>query len=707
MRTLPATGKRSSASQPNTTYFPLTGGEDMDSPALMVDPGKLSFSRNYECDLFGRYRRINGYEAFDGRPSPSDAQYWILDFDAGTAAFAVGDIATGHTSSAYGEVILQVLESGTYGTSDAAGYLVLTGVSGTFQDNEPLEDSTVHVALAAGIALVSGAVTDALHDTYQQAAIEAARDKIAVVPGTGSILGIWMYKGIKYAFRTNAGNTATDMYKSSTSGWTLVDIGKTLAFTSGGTYVIAVGNTITGATSSKTAVVTKVTVATGSWAGGDAAGTLWINTVSGAFVGENLNVGANPNVATIGGDATTITLVKDGTFRFCNANFLGSASTLKMYGVDGKNKAFEWDGTAFVQISTGMTTDTPILVRAHRNHLFLGYSGGSIQLSGLGTPYTWTPLTGAAELGSGDELTGMEVLPGPVLAIWSRNSIKMLYGSSSLNWEMKDYSLESGGLENTIQKLGSGIYLDDRGLTTLAAAQEFGDFKDGTISRPVQRFLQDMMASVACSVTIKERNQYRLYFTDKQGLCLTIANGKVLGFTRLLYQDQPTCAMSGENSSGIEEAFFGCDDGFVYQLDKGTSFNGVTLKSIARLHYNNLKSPSIQKRFRKLELEADAPVGTTVYAQVSFDYGMGENSAEALSLVNDQQVFDLITSGGLFGVSAWAEFVWGSPVIDTAEIKVTGSGRNFSCLFRSEGIYDEPHTLQGIIVHYDVRGLKR
>jgi hypothetical protein len=79
---------------------------------------------------------------------------------------------------------------------------------------------------------------------------------------------------------------------------------KTLAFTSGGTYQIKYGDVVTGVTSAKTMTVNFVRVTSGSWAGGDAAGYL-LGTPSGAYQAENLNVGAETNVATIAGDATT------------------------------------------------------------------------------------------------------------------------------------------------------------------------------------------------------------------------------------------------------------------------------------------------------------------------------------------------------------------------------------------------------------------
>lgn len=72
------------------------------------------------------------------------------------------------------------------------------------------------------------------------------------------------------------------------------------AYTSGGTTAIAVGDTVTGGTSGRTAKVVNITVTSGSWAGGDAAGSIYVGTPSGAFTnGEALLVG--------GGDRATLT----------------------------------------------------------------------------------------------------------------------------------------------------------------------------------------------------------------------------------------------------------------------------------------------------------------------------------------------------------------------------------------------------------------
>lgn len=77
-----------------------------------------------------------------------------------------------------------------------------------------------------------------------------------------------------------------------------------VAFTSGSEEPSA-GDTLVGASSSETAVFMFAVVTSGTWGGGDAAGFLFVKTVSGAFSGENINIsGGTSNVLTIGGDVT-------------------------------------------------------------------------------------------------------------------------------------------------------------------------------------------------------------------------------------------------------------------------------------------------------------------------------------------------------------------------------------------------------------------
>jgi len=76
-------------------------------------------------------------------------------------------------------------------------------------------------------------------------------------------------------------------------------------FKTGGTYEPQVGDTLKGNTSGETAYVAAITVSSGSWAGGNAAGTFTVRRSTGQFNNsETLAIGAHPLVASVNGAPT-------------------------------------------------------------------------------------------------------------------------------------------------------------------------------------------------------------------------------------------------------------------------------------------------------------------------------------------------------------------------------------------------------------------
>ena len=76
----------------------------------------------------------------------------------------------------------------------------------------------------------------------------------------------------------------------------------TLGFDSGGTAEISAGDTITGQTSGAQALVISVSLASGTWAGGDADGTFILRRLKGIFSNnEEIKVGAVTGMATVDG----------------------------------------------------------------------------------------------------------------------------------------------------------------------------------------------------------------------------------------------------------------------------------------------------------------------------------------------------------------------------------------------------------------------
>jgi len=87
-----------------TAAAALVGGMDLITPPLQTVAGRAIAGVNYEPHPRG-YRRIDGFERFSGLPKPSEAEYWVLNFDASDTEIAADDVVTGVASGATGTAL--------------------------------------------------------------------------------------------------------------------------------------------------------------------------------------------------------------------------------------------------------------------------------------------------------------------------------------------------------------------------------------------------------------------------------------------------------------------------------------------------------------------------------------------------------------------------------------------------------------------------
>ena len=663
----------------------LAGGLDQVTPTLSLKPGVARRAANFECSVTGGYTRIAGYERFDGRPSPSDALYLILVCNI-TGTIAVGDSVLGSSSAATGKVI-----------AVNGNDVVLTRVSGEFVAGELLNISG---NFEAEVTLVQGPSADGLEDaTYKALAADDYRADIQEVPGTGSILGVALYNGTVYAWRNNAGGTAADMYKSTTSGWTQVDLMQTFDFAVG-TLEIFPGDTIVGHTSGATALIKAVVVTSGSWAGGDAAGYAVLTNMTGTPVtNEWIYVGGVKHAEYRGAYSAT-TFAPNGRFETVVANFGGGTANYKLYGCDGVSKAFSFDGEVLVPIRTGMTQDTPTRIAFHKQHLFLSF-GASLQFSSLGDPYNWTPLLGAGELAMNAPITNLLPLPGDqssgALGVYTRTDTSVLYGTSSADFQLSTFNTGTGALAYTAQNLDQAYVLDDRGIMSLGTSLNFGNFLPASLTMNLRPFIEQRLSKACASTVSRNKGQYRVFFNDGTAVYMTMNNGKLMGSMPVQYLRPALCTTEGELSNGTAVAFFGSNDGVVYQMDKGTSFDGVAIAANINLVYNSTNSPRILKRYRKasVELTGDS------FCEIAFGYDLAYRSTALAQPLDASYANDLRSS--YWDSVTWDNFVWDGSDISPSEVEMTGSAENVAIRISSVSALFQPFTVNNIIVHYTMR----
>lgn len=172
--------------------IPLNLGLDLVTPPLMVEPGSLIDCLNYEMTDTAGYRRIDGYEQYDGFPNGDLNEYYIISLGYGSAIplgtviyretegggrVAVGVVVGDNGGGSYSIVVYRtpldfVFEPSFLSLSDGLGNLLLSdgsdallinGEGATFTGNFYIVISGVEYSVTVDSIPVSGssAATDA------------------------------------------------------------------------------------------------------------------------------------------------------------------------------------------------------------------------------------------------------------------------------------------------------------------------------------------------------------------------------------------------------------------------------------------------------------------------------------------------------------------------------------------------------------------
>ena len=722
--------------QTQTTYYPLDGGLDVVTPPLTVNPGTCLAMVNFEPWYQGGYRRIPGYERFDGRPKPSEATFTGWD-STDVSAASIGDVVTGDTSGTTG-VICGLWDDSANGNLYGTDYMAVTKISGSgFVNGEGLNTAAYTINSAP---VLQYAPTLDLEAEWLLNAQTEYRDDIQEVPGSGPVRGVWQRLADVYAIRDNAGATAGVLHKASATGWTTTGItmAEYLRFDTGGIGMTEIfeGDTVTGLTSGASATVHRVVLNGGSvaWDGSGEGYLVLTGVTGGPFIDtEALQVSAVTKANAIGVN-TAFSFPVGGVYRFLNHNFFGGAATYRAYGCNGVGPAFEIDENGVVSpilmpinpaTGTAPPNNTPFLIEEHRNHLFLAFEGGSLQHSAPGTPMVFQGFLGAGEFGLGDEITALNSIVGNVLVASTQRETRGLFGTSVADWELKVVAEQSGSTLYGSQKIDTVYSLDDLGVTSVARSDQFGDFINATVSQKVQPIVNTQRPNLNDSSIVRESNQFRLYFNDNSFLIMYVpagsqAESRQSGNTAQQAQfgfasyDIPVKQIyNTDDDTGKERTYFVTDNltnqGYVFEDQVGTNFDGAAIASYVRTAFNKIGSASYRKKFRRADIEINAqnPLDLRFQSDLTYSSVASTTSIAELDDVTNIPVIDIIGGGGFWDIDNWDAFLWDGQNISTARAGLRGTGENISFLIFNESATAQPFVLQGITIHFDRRRLQR
>lgn len=660
-----------------TNYVQATGGLNLVQPTIANDPGFIVDGYNFEVSPYGGYRRIKGYERFDGRTSPSSVSYAVLEITL-TGSGAVGDTITGVTSGATG--VICALTGSAF---------VITKTSLDFTVGETINITGAPVATVVAAGVTQGATSAYFNAVYIAAAADIYRADIQAVPGSGSVRGVWVYNGIKYAFRDNVGATAGAMFKATTGGWVQVDLGHEVSFTVANASV-GVGDTLT--QGGVTATIKAIVIESGTQLATTAAGRLIITAPAGGNFAAGAATSTGGGALTLSGVQTAITLSAGGRYEFDNYAF---STTKKMYGCNGTDREFEFDGTTFVPLNHTGTTKASFII-GHSNHLIMA-TGTSLTVSAIGNPYNYEVANGASEISVGDTATSMLRQPGTSttasLVIYTRNDSNILYGTSSADFQLVTYQQNVGAYPYTGQNIGTAYSLDERGIIKIGATQQYGNFAHAAISRIYTPWLNEHRPAAVASSVWRSSNQYRLFFSDGWALYVTMNGQETQGALPVLMPNPVACICNADDPTRGEVGFFGSTDGYVYEMEKGTSFDGADLGAYIRFPYYAAKSPRTLKTWKRGRFDIDFDGYAALSVQPSLSYGSSDPIQPSSGQVSSSAAVSLWDNGN------WDNGNWDgrqTPI----DFELTGTGETVSMSIYASSAFIEQFTVQGFLLHY-------
>lgn len=611
-------------------------------------PGSARLLKNFEPSTDGGYKRIEGYDKYSSLFVP-----------------------------AFGEPLVQ--GSGQTGTT-----LVIANIY-----TAPSEGSTFTIAGVAGTYTVDvGGVS--FSSTHKQATLtltaalaSSPADKAAVTftSHIGTIKGVVAFNETVLSYRN------ADIYL--TTGATHIKIGKPTY----GTVLVAGG--------SQTGTTLNVDGLTGLPQIGDTFSIAGVEKVYTVLAVPTVTAGAAalsifPALASSPADNAALTMLSCDRSGGSNLRVTKYrvAGVDKVAGVDGFNTPFIWNGTAFTEI-TNAPNDVigASFITYHKNQMFFA-KGEVLTFTAPYTDSDFSAANGSGVIAIGGNITGI-IAFREALIIFTDKTISQLVGNTLQDFVLQPVTTKVGCVApDTIQEIGGDvIFLGPEGLRLFSATDRVGDFNLGVVSKPIQNEMTALIASSSsfASVVIKQKSQYRIFGYNATGLATANSKG-VLG-TQTVGDNNST--MSWAETLGIkafvadsdyenqtETIVFAHDDGFIYEMENGNSFDGTNIVASFATPFVSINDPRIRKTFYKLFLYTDPQGGVTTSVNLKLDFDtQGSIQPDTIQLSNEAGVVGFYGSSG----ARYGTTVFGSKLVKQFETQVVGSAFSVSLQFVSDG----------------------
>ena len=401
--------------------------------------------------------------------------------------------------------------------------------------------------------------------------------------------------------------------------------------------------------------------------------------------------------------------------RFEKINF----GTPKVVLTDGINPAATYDGTNFIQITTGIggefALSAPTMSAEFQTHLFLAGDPAKPSILTFSAPTVETdfnPANGANELNVGFEIISIKKFRN-VLYVFGTNNIKRLVGNNSSDFRLETVTSNLGCLatDSVVELGGDLLFLSPDGIRPIGGTNKIGDVNLETISKNIQSTVKNMIVGETLenlsSVIIRSKSQFRYMFS-------TSGSAGIIGALRE-YQGQYgfefgqlsgiecTCADSGYIGQ-TEFIVHGSSSGKMFQQESGDAFDTSNILSIYKTPFIYMDNPEQRKNYYSTSTYMSAEGNFSIALAVTYDYDNTDISTpDNLSMVNTAPgaFFD---SGSNIAVYDTTDIYDGNPS-PVESVTFSGSGKAIAFTYVTDDT-NASHSIQGFTVTYglgDVR----
>jgi len=538
-------------SQAQPQAFNCEGGLVLNRSTFMMQPGEALELQNFEPDVAGGYRRMDGYQKYINQSVPitssSTSKILMTAIFGNNVIVAREDkvLTTASTElSAAIAAATAMTGSGTIQVDSTSGF----SSSGTIQiNNETFTYTSKTATTFAGVTRAQTNADGGSTTAAQHLLNDVVSENFTAKLTNRTSSGIYTFERYNFdgtdKFIFTSGASLNPVVVNSSLTFTAID--STTDAGSGASTVLTTAIASSDTLSGSQAITVQDTTDFGS------SGKLLIGTEQFAYTGKT---------------ATTFTGVSRTQESTIAAAHEANVGVFDMFPPAVQGAKF---------------------LAAFKDHMFYAGMSGTPQevvFSVLGAEDKFEVSLGAGSFRVDDTITGLKVFRDG-LFIFCENRIFKLSGTSFADFAVTPVTRNIGCVNGqTIQEFaGDLIFLGPDGLRTVAGTARIGDVELGTISSPIQSIFNENLtdSDEFVSLIIPEKTQYRLFFSKStqaeaatKGITSVLRDGNRFEFSELK-GIRPACTDTFVRTGDVLVLHGSYNLGFVYRQEKSKGFDNV------------------------------------------------------------------------------------------------------------------------------------